>query len=474
MSQQYVRLIKNIFWITLGGSLSKIVSFVMLPLYTRWLSPADYGIGDIISVYATLLMGVSTLCIAEAMFVFPKGVEPQEQKKYFSTGLFFTALLLAVLGVLACGYTYYADCHNFTDSFSSYVWYIYALVITNFLQVFTQQFACALNALKVYSLTGLVHSLGLALFAVWLIPKYGAVGYIRSLILSNIVGTLFTFVFSSSYKYCSWCHISAGHFRRLAKYSIPLIPNSLIWWVVYSLNRPLLEEYAGLAAIGIYAVASKLPSVLNMAFAFFAQSWQVSVFEEYKKESFTGFFNNVFKAVCLGLMLLAILITMFRNGILTVITTPEYYEATNYIPLLSFGLIFSCISAFVGSLYAVNKKSRYFFYSSVWGALFTAVLNFVLIPLFDTWGAVFASAVSMVIICLVRIYYAKMFVRFQDFGFYVPLIVAYIIYLIVDHICSPLVVGCLMLLAISLVLAMNKKSRLLFHSLKLFLKKKIG
>ncbi len=86
---RYQTLFKNTSFIMIGGALSKVISFIMLPLYTLWLNPSDYGLSDIISIYASLLVSIATLGIAEAMFVFPKGAETEDQKKYFSSSIIY-------------------------------------------------------------------------------------------------------------------------------------------------------------------------------------------------------------------------------------------------------------------------------------------------------------------------------------------------------------------------------------------------
>ena len=73
MANKYVTLAKNTGWTLLGNSGSKLLGFLLLPLYTRWLGTAGFGLSDLITTYATLLLGFSTLCIADAIFVFTKG-----------------------------------------------------------------------------------------------------------------------------------------------------------------------------------------------------------------------------------------------------------------------------------------------------------------------------------------------------------------------------------------------------------------
>ena len=73
-----------------------------------------------------------------------------------------------------------------------------------------------------------------------------------------------------------------------------------MWWLVSALNRPIMEANLGMHAIGLFAVANKFPAILTMIFAVFSTSWQISVIEEYEKDGYSHFFNNVFRIVILG------------------------------------------------------------------------------------------------------------------------------------------------------------------------------
>lgn len=58
---------------------------------------------------------------------------------------------------------------------------------------------------------------------------------------------------------------------EMLRFSIPLIPTSILWWLISGLNRPLLEDYVGLFALGLMAVAGKLPGIMNLIFNFFSK-----------------------------------------------------------------------------------------------------------------------------------------------------------------------------------------------------------
>lgn len=409
----------------LGGSLSKVISLIMLPFYTRWLSVEDYGISDIVTVYASLCVGLSTLCIAEAIFPFAKGGNNESQKKYFSSSLFFTFVLLIGVALIFVLLSWFSHRYGLKSSFFSYLWFVYAIILTTFLQTFTQQFACAINAMKVYSFTGFIYAGALAVTAFFLVPTYEIEGYLISIVLANIVAIGYAFGATKSYKYISIKCISIDYYKEMIRYSIPLIPNTLMFWIVSSLNRPFLENCVGVASIGLLAIANKFASILSMVFQLFAQSWQVSVFEEIHKKDFNLFFNRVMRFVFTLLMLVACVITLCSHQILGIITTPSFYPAAIYLGPLCFAMVVGAMGSMLGTIFAVYRKSGYYFYTSLVGALASLLLNIIAVPIWGIWGAIFASVVSYILIYVTRLFCVKAYVKFADHSYYVILTVGF-------------------------------------------------
>lgn len=432
MESKYKRLLKNSLFIMVGGSLSKVISLLMLPFYTHWLSVEDFGVSDIITVYASLCVGFSTLCVAESIFVFAKGADFDSQKRYFSSSLYFTILLLIGVALIFLLLSWMARCYGLTNSFLSYIWYIYAIIVTTFLQTFTHQFACAINAMKVYSFTGLVYAITLSVTAFIWVPIYKVEGYIFSMVLANVVAVGYTFVATKSHRYLSIHAINIDCFKEQIRYSIPLIPNSLMFWIVSSLNRPFLESYVGVAAIGLLAVANKFASILSMIFQYFAQSWQVAVFEEVYKTGFSFFFNRVMKLVFMLLMFVACCITLFSRQILEIITSTGYYAAAIYLGPLCFATVVGVMGSMIGSIFAVYKQSKYFFYTSVVGALTSFFLNMSFVPIWGIWGAVFASIISYLSIYLSRLLFAKRYVQITNLSFYLFVTVGFAVLVLLN------------------------------------------
>jgi O-antigen/teichoic acid export membrane protein len=411
---KYTRLGKNTVLVFIGNAGAKLIGLLMLPFYTRWLSVEDYGTTDIINVYVSLLLGLATACIADAVFVFPKDQPVEKQKSYFSSGLCFAFLVLLITAILFKIVGIIFSYKQVSNSFTRNTWFIYGLLVTNFLQQYIQQFVRSIDKMKIYSTTGIILTVSTALFSFLIIPKFGVYGYVLALIYSNILAIIYAFIFSRSFKYLSFCVIKKSVCREMLRYSVPLIPNSIMWWLVGALNRPLMEKYLGLHSIGIFAVANKFPGILNVIFSVFAVSWQISVLEEFGKEGYVIFYNRMFRLILTILMVGFFVFVICSKLIITLFTTDEFHEAWRYVPLLALGALFSSISSFAGSNFSAARESKYFFYSSIWGAVSSIVFNLIMIPRLGILGAAISVPMSLAVLAISRILYGWKYVKIQN------------------------------------------------------------
>ncbi|WP_242397953.1 lipopolysaccharide biosynthesis protein [Bacteroides xylanisolvens] len=411
---RYSRLGKNTVLVFIGNAGSKLVGLLMLPFYTRCLSVEDYGTTDIINVYVTFLLSIVSCCIAESIFIFPKGQTYEKQREFLSSGLAFLIIAFLVTGIIFAGVSIVADCYSIENSFTQNIWLIYALLIAQLCQQLFQQFARSIDRIMVFSVAGIVLTASTALFSFFLIPHLGVVGFVLSLVLANWATTVYSLFCSTAYRFISLSAIRWDRCREMLKYSIPLIPNGIMWWLVSALNRPIMEANLGMHAIGLFAVANKFPAILTMLFAVFSTSWQISVIEEYGKEGFNEFYNKVYKYIVLMLVLLFIIITLCSKMLIYIFASSEYIDAWRYIPVLTLGTVFSAISSMSGTVFSAVKISKYFFYSSVWGALTAVLLNFLLIPYWGGMGAAISMLLSFVVMALSRILYSRKYVKLQN------------------------------------------------------------
>lgn len=435
---RYSRLGKNTLWVVLGNSGAKFISFLMLPFYTGWLSVEEYGTVDIINIYVSLLLSVVSCSITEALFVFPKGENREKQQEYFSSSICFLLISIILSGILFGGIYCTASIFHISNSFINHISAIYAILMVSFAQQLTQQFTRSIDQMKIYSTTGLVLTASTIAFSFLLIPRYGVNGFIGSIILANLIASFYPLFAAKLYTYINILSIKKEACIKMLRYSIPLVPNSIMWWLVSALNRPLMEHYGGLHSIGLFAVANKFPSIISSIFTMFSVSWQIAVMEEFGREGYNNFFNKIFQWTVFGTALLSCLLSLCSPLLISIFADSEYYESWRYVPILSLSTVFLAISGFAGSNFSATKESKYFLYSSVWGALTAIAANILLIPRWNIMGASISVMLSFLIMSISRLWYCRKYVKITCTFQLLGTIFANILFIIVVLIKLPL------------------------------------
>ena len=401
---KYSRLSKNIVLVFVGNAGARIIGLLMLPFYTHWLSRADYGTTDMINVCVTMSVSIITCCLSEAIFRLPKGQPADIQKKYFSTGLF-----LSSAGWCAAAVLFFVILRFFLDTgiLLTYAHLICLIILTTFIQSYFQQFTRSIDKMNVYVTSGVLLTVFTAGFAFVLIPRYGLNGFLWSQIMATFCASIYTLIFGNLWKFISIRSVDKTRFREMLQYSFPLVPNSVMAWLINGTNRFFLERFHGLDTVGIFAAALKFPMLIATFFQVFFISWQISVIEEYKSDQFHDFYNKIFSLVFLGLTAGMCVISLSSDLLTMIFVDKEFSDARRYLPVLTIAPFLSCLAVFVGANFMASKETRYLFSTTVYGSFTCIVCNFILVPPFGIMGAAYSQIVSFAVMLVLRIYHTR-------------------------------------------------------------------
>ena len=408
---KYKRLLKNTVIVFLGNIGTKLLQFLLLPLYTRWMTPAEYGTVDLITVYGTIFLSLVSCQIQDSIFLFPNRKSFEQQKKYFSSGLLFAffTTMLALLAV-AVGGTVLKHIES-RNVLTDYIWMIYLYMALSLFQNYTQQFCRSIDKMVVYSISGFLVTVSMVFFAFVLVRPYGMKGYLISLFASQFISILYMIFAAHLPSFFSFFCFDYRYLVHMLKYSLPLVPTTLMWWIIYSSNRPLLEKYCSISEIGLFVVANKFPTLLAVVYTIFGNAWQISVVEEFRSAQYVGYFNRVFDLFFLIMLGCAVGLTMCSKWLIILFTGSAYHSSWVFMPLLAMGIVFSNLSGFIATNFTAAKKSMYYLYSAGAAIIIALCLNFILIPRFGVWGATFSICGSLFSLLVIRCIFAARYVR---------------------------------------------------------------
>lgn len=370
--------------------------FFLMPLYTRVLTTADYGVMDIVVNTSNMLLPLVMVSISDGVIRF--GLDRSAKKAdVFSIGL---ATSVGGFLVFLCFYPLMAKI-SFT---AQYTWLIYLYLFAASMQSVSAQFIRAMGLVRLYAFNGIFNTLCTILCNVLflLVLKWGIVGYVLSVIVANLLSMAFLWWAGRLWKFVKLRGISKGTAKAMLIYSIPLIPATIMWSVTNVSDRFLVTYYLGEAVNGLYSVGYKLPTVISLISSIFTQAWQLSAIAESEGQDRDRFYSDIFKSYQTVVFLAAGGILLFIKPITRILVSPAFFDSWQFAPFLVLSVVFSCYSSFYSSFYMATKKNVMAMVTTFIGAAMNVGLNIWLIPLYGAQGAAFATFVSYLTVFLIR------------------------------------------------------------------------
>jgi len=406
---KYTTLVSNTFLISIGTFGSKLLAFFMVRFYTEVLTPSDYGTADLIMQGANLLFPVISMGIVEGVFRFALG-NPKKRRNIFSAGVWVITGGSAVLAAVT-GLTWSADL------FDDVLWLMAIYTIASCYHSLCAQFIRAQGKMALYAGQGILNTvlvIGLNILFL-LVFKWGITGYVLSTAVADILCSGFLVFKEKLWQYLT-VKPGKGLLAHMLRYSVPLIPTTIFWWITSVSDRYMITAFLGSDANGIYAVAAKIPTLLTLMATIFLEAWQFSAIAESagERREHIRFYSKIWKIFMSAMFLAGGVVIALSQWEIRVLSADEYYSAWQYIPLLSAAMIFSSFVTFAGSIYVVEKKSLLSFGTSMAGAAVNILLNLILIPTeLGIQGAVIATFSSYFLVFLIRSKNARKLLPFR-------------------------------------------------------------
>jgi len=399
---QYKKLATNTFIFALGNLGSKAISFLLLPLFTHYMLPEHYGKLDVINTTLSLFLPFLSLGISEAVLRF----SVNESDTLKTKNVLGNAVTLTFLSTFALLPLYFIL--SKMEAIKYYYFYFSALYLLSLLNINLRQFLRGVEKLIVYVLSDIISTITYVCFNIIFLVflKMGLEGCLISTVLSSVVTLVYIFIAGRVYRYIRF-GIDVQLLKEMLRYSLPLVPNGLMWWIMNVSDRYMLTFFLGYSATGLYSVSAKFPTIISLLYGIFFQAWQLSAMQEFGKEDFEIFFNRVFQIISGGLFIITSWFLVFIKPFMHVIVSVQYFESWKYVPFLLLGAVFSSLASFYGVIYTASKKSSGAMVSTVIGALVNFGINLFLIPVVGIQAASLSTFVAYLVTWLVRIKHVK-------------------------------------------------------------------
>lgn len=401
---RYKKLVSNAALFAIGNFGSKLISLILVPIYTYYLSTRDYGTVDIVTTTTSMLLPIITLCIYDSVLRFT--IDSKEDKEE----VFTNGLLLAIFGFIVALFLYPLFLKlNFSNNL---VIFTYLILFLQAIQSISSQFVRAIGKIKIFALDGIFTTLVTAsaniLFLIYL--DMGVNGYLLSLVAGTFTSLVYLTLAGKTYNFFKIKKFNRSLITKMLIYSMPLIPNSFMWWLMNASSRYFILNFNGLAANGLFAVANKIPSILSMLNSIFLQAWMLSAIEQFDsdgKNDKSKFYSNVFnylqKIMFVGTSGLLLILKIVMKSVIS----EDFYSSWKYVPLLLLGVVFSSFSGFIATNYNAAKQTQGVFKTSFIGGILSIFLNVIFIPRLGINGAGLSIVISFSVTWIIRYFDTK-------------------------------------------------------------------
>jgi len=419
---KYKNLMSNtlIFGIATFGS--KLLPFLMLRFYTAVMPADEFGIQSIITSACNLILPMMYLSMGEAVIRF--GIDKEFKKQ----DVFTTAILTVLAGyaVLLC----LMPVLGLVSIIEPYLRLIYLYCLSSAMHTVITQFARASGFVKLFAVSGIATTVITVLMNILLLAYFrmGAEGYVLSIITADALVAISLFFILRLYRFFKPRKNNLATAKRMLRYSIPLMPTAVFWWITSLSNRFFLSYMIDDWAVGIYTVSQTLPNLITLVSAIFIQAWQLSAFTEYKNPEGEKFFSNVFKSYYILVFMATSGLILVCRPVLAVLTAPEYGDAWRYTPFLVLAVAFSTLVTFLGTIYNAVQRNGMVMLTTFIGAGVNIALNWLLIPLEGPFGgpqgAAIATFASFFVVFAIRAVDSRRYIKISMQPLRVLLIVA--------------------------------------------------
>lgn len=401
---RYKKLFSTTVILGIGTFGSKLLTFLLMPLYTHVLTQGEYGTVDLLVQAANLLIPLVSLGINESIMRFGADGE-NDPRTVFTTGF---ATIMIGFGGFCCLY----PALRLIAGLAVYLPYIYLFILCSMLHYLCARLTKAMGNVRRFAVGGVLGTaLTLLLDVLFLVVlDYGIVGYLLAIILSDVCTTVYLIFASKLYTLLRFDYIRKSTWKSMLRYALPLIPTTVLWWITDVSDRYIVKWFLGADANGLYAVSYKIPTILVLLCSIFMDAWQLSVLGEKSAKERQDFFSKVFSMFHAVIFTAAGGLIVFAKVITKVLVSDAFYDSWQYIPTLLIATAFSCLVTFLGTVYVVEKRSTSTLWTSFLGAGMNVVGNVLLIPVFGVHGAAVSTALSYMLVFLIRAVHTRRFI----------------------------------------------------------------
>lgn len=389
------RFFKNSILYTIGSMMTSLIGLFLLPVYTKYLNPAEYGIMSTILTLMGMIQLFLNLSLPGAVtrIYYDFSNNSDEQKKYLGSIFIFILIFSTIIStILLLSHEIIGGLLFNNIPIFPYYFYLIILSWISSLIEFPMALLRAKEMARTYAIINILKAMAIMIVTLYLLVIKGL--GLNSIFISQIIITfifvLIIFVMErSSFKLI----LDFSHLRRSLDFSLPLLPHVASAWIISSSDRVILEKLVDMNDLGIYALASQVTYVLNTFYSSVNNAFlpRYIILRQERKEQKANRLLKILKLVVIVFGILSIPVAVYG---LKLFISSEYLEVLSIVPILLLGKIMTGLYLVpVAKLYYSRKTTAIAKSSSI-AAFVNIAVSIIAIPRIGIYGAVCSTIIS--------------------------------------------------------------------------------
>lgn len=413
----------------------KGLGFILLPLYTLYLTPSDYGITGIVNSFTAILTLLFTLSLNGAVQRYYYVYEDDKEKlrSFYGTIILFVLMNSIILsGIIIVFQNWLVAPFIEGIDFFPYILIGILTVLFNPMYTIYQSLLQTLQKGKEYGINSLLHiglMVGLNILFI-VVLELGAIGQLISHLITAVVFGIYSLI-SLYQKEVINFNFNFAYLKEALYYSVPLIPHNLSSTIAAFISRLLLNNQVSTASAGLFNIASQFIMIID--------TFQMSVNKAYVpwfyEEMENGDLNSRLKVINFadtiskGYLIISVAVSFFIKEVIQIFLPDSYLSSWIIIPIMLIAYQIRAIYFFyVNTLFFNTKTTRFIFIASVTGSVVNIVVSSSLTSVIGLFAPAIALLVQQVIVAVIVVFLSK---KLEPVDFKLNKMVIYIVVMIV-------------------------------------------
>lgn len=443
---------------SIGPIVGAVFSFITIPIITYFISPSEYGRVSMFTLFQNVLGMIAYLGLDQAYIKFYHDEEDKEKLMLHSIVPALSLAVLVSIGVFLLKEPLATWLYGSTEDLSCVyilIPYLPFFVVERFILI---KYRMEQKGM-LYSFFSIFSKAALLVLSV-LTLKYYLCGYqsvVYSTVLAQILTTVLLIISCYKNNKITVSEWEWSYVKTLLKYSLPLIPATIVGWVLNSMDKIMIRSLCDYQQLGLYDTALKIVSVLAIVQNCFSTFWSPIAFKWNKEKKETEKFEEVGKILSIIMVSMFMGILTFKEVIIKILS-PDYYNAVEILPfLLIYPIMYTVSEVTVVGIY-FSGKSVTTIIVAVCSCVLNVTLNSLLIPKYGAIGASIATGCSYILFFWLRTIISRKVWRHFSINYYVYITIIILVQCFINIMCQGVLLNVLNVVLIITFLLANKKT----------------